>query len=315
MSEYPIDLPDVAQKLCNLPVVRPVAARIKHELDAHAGFGALIQLLSLEPAIAAEILVAANAPAYGFASRIHTVPEAVRILGWDHAKRLVRAVVNVPQPVDGLRDSVIQASWIHGLASAFFATEMALFFGVPEDRAYVIGLTHDIGRLGLLSSFPEQYLEVMAHRYDTLPEFLAAEERAVGMNHAKAGLWLARTWGLPADFSEAAGEHHDQCADENGPASALVRLACRLAHASGFPAEPCDQVSPTDSESEPGPNTPLHQVLNQVQTSGLAKLWEHIDPFYPALSRSQKRQEDGDPTNFPPVRHVRAALPFCRWPY
>ena len=281
MSEYPIDLPDVAQKLCKLPLVRPVSARIRQELDSRAGSSALIQLCALEPSIAAELLVAANAPVYGFVSRIYTVQEAVRILGWEHAKRLVRAVVNAAQAADGQRDTMIQASWIHSLASALFAHEMALFFGVPEDRAYAIGLMHDIGRLGLLSAFPAQYLEVMAHRYDRLAEFLAAEERAVGMNHTKAGLWLARAWGLPADFSAAAGEHHDPSADNNGPASVLIRLACRLAHSSGFPAEPCEQTSP--SESEAGAETQLHRVLNEVQTSGLAKLWERLDPFCPAM--------------------------------
>jgi putative nucleotidyltransferase with HDIG domain len=287
MSEYPVDLPDVAHKLCNLPLVRPISARIRQELDSASGFGTLLQLFSLDPAIAAEILVAANSPAYGFASRIYTVEEAVRILGSEHAKRLVQGIVNTANPADGQRDSMIQASWIHSLASASLASEMALFFGVPEDRAYTIGLMHDIGRLGLLSAFPEQYLEVMAHRYHTLPEFLAAEERAVGMNHAKAGVSLVRTWGLPEDFSEAAGEHHSLCVDENGPVSALMRLACRLAHASGFPAEPCDQASP--SESVAGSETPLDQVLEEVQTSGLAKLWERIDPFWPAMEFAPRK--------------------------
>jgi putative nucleotidyltransferase with HDIG domain len=282
MSEYPIDLPDAAHKLCKLPLVGPVSARIRQELDSASEFGTLLQHLSLDPAIAAEILVAANSPAYGFASRIHTVEEAVRILGSEHARLLVHAIVNTAPPADGRMASMVQAGWIHSLASAFFASEMALFFGVEEDRAYTIGLMHDIGRLGLLSAFPDPYLQVMAHRYPTLPEFLAAEERAVGMNHAKAGQSLARTWGLPEDFSEAAGEHHNTSADENGPVANLAKLACRLAHASGFLAEPCDQITP--SESLAGSETPLDQVLQEVQASGLAKLWERIDPFCSASS-------------------------------
>jgi putative nucleotidyltransferase with HDIG domain len=276
MSEYL-----VAHQFCNLPLVQPIAARIRRELDSSSEFGTLIQLFSLDPAIAAELLVAANSPLYGFASRIYTVEEAVRILGSEHAKQLVHSIVNTPPAADGRCDSLLQSCWVHSLASASLAGEMALFFGVPEDRAYSIGLMHDIGRLGLLSAFPDQYLDLMERRYATLPEFLAAEERAVGMNHAKAGQSLAHTWGLPEDFSVAACEHHDLCADENSPVSALVRLACRLAHASGFPAEPCDQ--PSLSESEPGFETPLHQVLNEVQTSSLAKLWERIDPFWPAM--------------------------------
>jgi putative nucleotidyltransferase with HDIG domain len=203
------------------------------------------------------------------------------MLGWEHVQSRVRSIVNTAPPADDRRDVVLHGSWVHSLSSAFFASEMALFFGVPEDRAYAFGLMHDIGRLGLLSAFPDQYLELMAHHYGSVGEFLAAEERAVGMNHAKAGLSLTRSWGLPEDFALAAGEHHDACVDENGPVSALVNLACRLAHTSGFPAEPCDHASPPSSVA--GSETPLDLVLNEVQTTSLAKLWEHIDPFWPAM--------------------------------
>jgi putative nucleotidyltransferase with HDIG domain len=281
MSEYPLKPPDLALKLCGLPVVRPVADQIRHVLDFRTEFGPLLRLCALEPAIAAELLVAANAPEYGFASRIYTVEEAVRMLGWQLTQSLVRSIVNTAQPADDRRDAMLYSSWVHSLSSAFFASEMALFFGVEEDRAYSFGLMHDIGRLGLLSAFPDQYLEVMQHRCPTVVEFLAAEEGAVGMNHAKAGLSLMRTWGLPEDFALAAGEHHDASSDENGSVSALVRLACRLAHTSGFPAEPCDQASL--SRSVGSSQTPLDQVLHEVQTTSLAKLWEHIDPFWPAI--------------------------------
>jgi HD-like signal output (HDOD) protein len=281
MSESPMQLPDVAHKLCGLPLVLPVAARIRHALDSHADSSTLLRLFALEPAIAAELLVAANSPEYGFASRIYTVKEAVRMLGWEHAQLLVSEILSAAQPVDVRKDAIIQASWIHSLASAFFAGEMALFFGVPEDRAHAIGLMHNIGRLGLLSAFPNQYLELMEHRYHTLAEFLEAEERAVGMNHAKAGLSLSRSWGLPEEFTLAAGEHHDACADQNSAVSAMVRLACRLAHTSGFPAEPCDPASLPEPEADL--ETPLDQVLNEVQANGLAKLWERIDPFWHAM--------------------------------
>jgi putative nucleotidyltransferase with HDIG domain len=281
MSEDSLKPPDLPLKLCRLPVVRPVVAKIKQVLDSRTEFGPLLRLCALEPGIAAELLVAANVPEYGFAGRIYTVEEAVRMLGWERTRSLVRSIVNTAQPADDRRDAMLHACWIHSLSSAFFASEMALFFGVEEDRAYAIGLMHDIGRLGLLSAFPDQYLEVMQHRYPTLAEFLAAEVRAVGMDHVRAGLSLTRSWGLPEDFSLAAGQHHDVCADNNGPVSALVRLACRLAHTSGFPAEPCDQASL--SAAVGGDETPLDQVLTEVQTTSLAKLWEHIDPFWPAL--------------------------------
>ena len=63
------------------------------ELEARTEFPGLAGLISLDSSIAIELLVAANSPACGFTSRVYTVDEAVVVLGWEHTKRLIRAVV------------------------------------------------------------------------------------------------------------------------------------------------------------------------------------------------------------------------------
>jgi len=82
MSSHLAALPEVSQRLCKLPAFWPVAARIWEGLDARAGRPEITPLISLDAAITAEILVAANSPVYGFSSSIYNVHEALTILEW-----------------------------------------------------------------------------------------------------------------------------------------------------------------------------------------------------------------------------------------
>jgi putative nucleotidyltransferase with HDIG domain len=277
-----IDLITASPKLlCKLPLFRPVSIRIQHELDGHTEFARLARLASLDPSIAIELLVAANSPVYGFASKIYTVHDAVMILGWEHAKRLIRAAVETESPVDPQTESLIKASWAHCLAVAFLASELARVVGLPEDRAYSLGLMHDIGRLGMLSASPGRYLDLLAFQYVDPMEFLGAEECAIGMNHCKAGSWLARVWGLPAQFAEVAASHHDLVLTTDRPAAALVGLACRLAHTGGFAVEDCKQTVSKEVICDAPPEWlgTLHVNLSDIEGRSRATLLECAEPF------------------------------------
>jgi putative nucleotidyltransferase with HDIG domain len=267
--------------LCKLPLFRPVSVRIEHEVDAHTEFARLARLASLDPSIAIELLVAANSPVCGFASKVYTVHDAVMILGWEHTKRLICAAVETESPADLQTESLIKASWAHCLAVAFLASELARVVGFPEDRAYSLGLMHDIGRLGMLSTAPGRYVDLLALQYGHPLEVLVAEERALGMNHCKAGSWLAKVWGLPAEFAEVAASHHDLLLNTDQPAAALVGLACRLAHAGGFAVENCKQTVSKEAICDAPPEwlERLQLNLSDIEGRSRAKLLEYAEPF------------------------------------
>jgi HD-like signal output (HDOD) protein len=110
---------------------------------------------------------------------------------------------------------------------------------MPEERAFTLALMHDIGRLGMFLTTHDAYVELAGMDYAHPAEFLDAEADRLGMNHCKAGLWLARVWGLPGDFCDSAAAHHDATPDARTPWVTLAGLACRLAHSRGFAVENC----------------------------------------------------------------------------
>jgi HD-like signal output (HDOD) protein len=291
MSAHLVALPEVSQRLCKLPAYWPAAARLWEGLDARAGRSEITPLISLDAAIAAEILVAANSPVGGFSSSIYTVREALTILDWDHVKRLLHAAVEGRLESDVRTEPLIQASWTHNLATAFFASELAPFFGIPEDRAYTLGLMHDIGRLGMLATYPGPYLDVAARTYRTPLECLGSEECVLGMNHCKAGLWLARVWGLPAEFSESAAAHHAMVIEAHWQAARLTGMACRLAHAGGFVFERCKPVHAEEAISI-APAELLRRLqprLGEIEARGRSRLLQSMSGFRqwdPGVSRN-----------------------------
>lgn len=220
--------------MCGIPLFPPVAEHLRLRLGARARFEEVKGLISLEPGIAAQLLTAANSKVYGYASSVYTVEESMMALGWDEMKRLVLAVIAAEQPVPDRIQPLVRACWSHTVASAFAAVELAGAFGVSGDRAYTLALMHNIGRFGLLAVSPDAYHQVFSLHCGSPLECLGAEEIALGMDHAKAGSWLVRSWGLPAEFSEAAATHHELVFDPERPTAILVALACAMAHTAGF---------------------------------------------------------------------------------
>jgi putative nucleotidyltransferase with HDIG domain len=97
----------------------------------------------------------------------------------------------------------------HSLAVALICRELARGAGLPPDRTYTLGLLHDIGRLGLLVGFPDEYNQLLAQADRDSISLLDLEKRRFGMDHCDIGRILTEQWGLPEEFRVVTGRHHD----------------------------------------------------------------------------------------------------------
>jgi HD-like signal output (HDOD) protein len=116
---------------------------------------------------------------------------------------------------------------------------LARFCAVAEDTAYSAGLLHDIGRLGLMVTYPSEYamlLQTAASKLEAgepfdLPEY----ERALfGLDRFAAGEQLARDWGLPEELRATAGRFPERTDTDELDLAGVIRAACRLANSLGF---------------------------------------------------------------------------------
>lgn len=125
-------------------------------------------------------------------------------------------------------------------------SRIAKFEKLPKklcDLSSLAGMLHDIGRLVLTNSFPDEYQKVITlHNTENLQGW-ECETQIFGASHAEIGCYLAGLWSLPNRIIEALAYHHQP---ERSPARefsplAAVHIANALYHHLQQPdADPID---------------------------------------------------------------------------
>ena len=232
---FQADLAAVPAKLCSLPPLHSIATRVLAlSDDPDSDLKRLASVLEGDPAFAAEVLFLANSPLFGFPSKLQVLQHAIAILGLDRIKAL--AVTVAMRAFVGKGGPLIRQCWRHSAACAVIAERISPAFGLPGDQAYTAALMHDIGRLGLVRSYPQQVGPLLGSEYRDLREVLFAERAALQVDHELAGAWLVKHWALPQPFIEICEHHHDLHRDSDSPQLQLVKAACLMADAVGYSA-------------------------------------------------------------------------------
>lgn len=225
--------------LAKIPAFPPVVLRVLDLLAAeHPDMVAVVREIGSDATLSAQVLRVANSPLFGLTAQVDTVHRAVITLGFVHIQSLVMAVATSNYMKGALKTEALQKCWRHTLASALLCRELAQAAVLPPDRAYSYGLLHDIGRLGLLVAYPEEYTAVLRAADRDAISLLDAEKRRFGMDHCEAGRSLVEQWKLPAEFCIIAGRHHDPPSGAPLDSLTITHLACRLADTLGYAVVP-----------------------------------------------------------------------------
>src|SRR5205085_32712 len=118
--------PQPPERLCKLPVFRPVAVRLMSELAKEdPPLPKIRDLLSSDPAFSAEILTMANSAYYARQSRVDTIHRAVMVLGLERTRSLAAAVALQGMIKGVSAKTAVQDSWQHSRATAIIAARLA----------------------------------------------------------------------------------------------------------------------------------------------------------------------------------------------
>jgi putative nucleotidyltransferase with HDIG domain len=239
-----VTLEQAVAKVRDLPSLSSVVAELIRTFgDAEVATFELADQISKDQALAAKTLRLANSSFYGLQSRVRTIDQAIAVLGFDSVRSLVTAAGVVGQ-FSGTHSGTFDftAFWRHAVGSAVCAKSLARLAGRNQEFAFVSGLLHDIGRLVLVTGFPEQYAAVLDVQLSTGSELLPAERSVLGIDHALVGETLARHWKFPAPIQRAIGNHHAPMREDLGDIASVVHVANAIAHALDLGGEPDDQV-------------------------------------------------------------------------
>lgn len=198
-----------------------------------AGIPEMAGLIAKDAGIAGKILSVANSSAYhrNGGKRVG-LEQALAILGTDTIKTLIisESVFQVFNNFSQNDNTDLRTFWKHSLASAVMARAIAgrMAYPYPEE-AYLAGLLHDVGRLALLATAPQEYRDSFVRADD---EGLCTKEREVlQITHPEAGAWIVERWQLDSFLADSVLYHHEAAPllAEGHPLPRIVLLANLLA--------------------------------------------------------------------------------------
>jgi|HubBroStandDraft_5_1064220.scaffolds.fasta_scaffold27293_2 HD-like signal output (HDOD) protein len=269
----------ISESLKKVPPFPPVAAKLLQLLaNPSVDTNEVADLIGSDPTFMARLLQRANSAQFGFISDVTSARRAVALLGLDLTRQITLAHATAAYAGGALKTEALRRCWQHTVATAVLAEEIAIACEMFTSVAFTAGIMHDIGRLGLLVAYPDEYELVIRGAAERCLDLLDFEEETFGVHHAEAGRMLAERWGLPTDTAMIAGRHHDACEGIELDLLRIVHVACRLADVLGF-----DVVKPLAPSSADVvlAELPPHarQRLTQAPEELLKRIEQRISEF------------------------------------
>ena len=256
----------IAGKLSKLPPFGPAVQKLLSiSLDDESAVKSFEEVFKSDPALTAELLVMANSAAFGGRSSVQTIALGIRFLGLERVRAMATTSALRSHTRRGQHHQYLASVWAHGVASAVAAEalgELCCFPGL-----YTLGLTHDLGRLGLFLAGGQPYAVELSKEFPDVEQANQVERNLFGMTHCEAGAVVAKAWGFPEGLATCMGQHHSLPAGAQDGPIRLIVTACQMADSLGFPEVP---LSETRGWPELGPELEHHP---QIEPEAL---WDQI---------------------------------------
>lgn len=215
----------------------PPAPTLLNELlglfrDPDRDIDRVVELLSHDPSLTAEILRKCNGAFFGGAPASDMF-EAVSRIGFYEVYCMVVALFGAKtKAMPGVSNALDSAKlWKHTVMTAVAASTLATKTDSPQGACFTAGLLHDIGKLVIASVERHRYGDLLDNARKSGQPTNEAEQGAFGVDHAQIGGLLLERWKLPEEVHSAVRHHHDPAsAGANAKPAAIIHLANWLAH-------------------------------------------------------------------------------------
>lgn len=228
---------EIIKKIDDLPVIAPVAVHVLTlSLKDDVELDKLTSLIESDSVLTARILRLVNNIQSGLMEKISTVRQAVALAGLNQVRcALLGVIFNDHFCSDQKLCQEIKELWSHSLMTASLAKITARqVFPELEQIAFVGGIMHDIGKMVIMETFPDNYKAVEELRSKKGLTCIDAEQEAMDTNHCLAGEILVKQWNIPQKIIDCIAFHHtmtgwDDLPSANNELINLVSLANTLA--------------------------------------------------------------------------------------
>jgi putative nucleotidyltransferase with HDIG domain len=190
----------------------------------------------MDPSFSAELLRFANSALFGIRHEVKSVSQAILLVGLERVKTMATLVAVNRMIRSSVRVQALRKVWVHSLVTAMVAEEAARIAGLAADAAYTAGLLHNLGTLGLMSAYPEEYSRMLDVTEEFGFDLLQTERDLFDIDHCLAGCYLAQDWNFPDELAAAIAVHHEDPVAGEASLDNIVKVSWRLSDTLGYVA-------------------------------------------------------------------------------
>lgn len=229
--EKVLELNRFIEEIQDLPTLPVVMLKIFECIDdQHSSAEDLKGIIINDVSISTRVLSFANSAFYGFPKEIEDITRAIVILGVETIVDIALSVSlsSVLNPAtDSLAIPIVEL-WKHSIATGEAARLLANENHYrSKEQAFLIGLTHDIGKIIFACFYAKEYNNAINQAQDEDLYISETEENEFGLSHSIIGESLALKWNLPANIVVPIRFHHIpmEAPMENRKAALLAHMA------------------------------------------------------------------------------------------
>jgi HD-like signal output (HDOD) protein len=207
-----------------LPPLSPLSRRlIGLDWEADDAERELLTIVGSEPMLSARLVGLANSVAFGIpGGRVASVLGAIRRIGLRRTTQLATATLFGHALGLDRHPKIARALWLHALAVAFSAQEIARAKKLPgSDTAYLLGLFHDLGYMLMEFSHPGALATLVDMAMQDGMTQDDAEIKLFGASHAELTARLLGRWEVPPDLIEPIRIHHSSAVGPDSLAAVI----------------------------------------------------------------------------------------------
>lgn len=215
------------REIATLPTV---AFRILELVDdPKASSQAITRLIETDAPTTMKILKLANSSLYSVNSEVTSIHQSVMNLGLNRVSNIAVSVALFSQlfNISVEQGAFMNEYWRHSCATGIVARTLANKLQINlNEREFVGGLLHDIGKMVMIQHFPDEFARVVQIVESEHVLDVEAERQVFGADHNQAGEVIASMWKLPQDLRNVIVHHSDITKSDKPDAMlAVVRIA------------------------------------------------------------------------------------------
>jgi putative nucleotidyltransferase with HDIG domain len=178
----------------------------------------------------------ANSALFSVRGEVTSLRQAIMMVGMDRIRTMATLVAVNRMVRSSVRTDALRKVWLHSLVTAIIAEEAARLARGERDSAYTAGLLHNLGSLGMMSAYPDEYSRMLEVSDDFGFDLLRTERDLFEIDHCAAGAYIAQDWGFPDELAAAIATHHDDPVAKETGIENLIKISWRLSDALGYAA-------------------------------------------------------------------------------